>query len=267
MSGFDTLTILYGTIIGVSLGLTGGGGSIFAVPLLIYGLHTGVREAIGVSLAAVGATALLGALMQMRPGRLEINTSLIFALAGMVGAPLGTWIGTELPDALLLSAFGLLMLYVGIRMWREKTSQVRGEVTCARDRDGELRLTPLCFALLSVTGLFVGILSGVFGVGGGFLIVPALILVSGMSIHRAVGSSLLVIALICLAGVASYIWRGDSMPLKLSSLFIVGGLLGMIGGGMFRQRFSPPVLRRVFAVSMCCVGIFVLFQNLALGKF
>lgn len=263
MSGLDTLTILYGTIIGVSLGLTGGGGSIFAVPLLIYGLHTGVREAVGISLAAVGATALFGALLQMKPGRLEIKTSLIFAFAGMLGAPAGTWIGARLPDVVTLSAFALIMLYVGIRMWGGKAGEVRRKVTCSRDADGEMKLSPRCFAFLSGAGVLVGILSGILGVGGGFIIVPALIFVSGMSIHRAVSSSLLVIALICVSGVASYIWRGESLPVKLSVLFISGGLLGMIGGGLLRTICSAPVLSRVFALSMWFVGLFVLSQNLS----
>tara|TARA_R110002096_G_scaffold164099_6_gene331788 strand:+ start:1556 stop:2476 length:921 start_codon:yes stop_codon:yes gene_type:complete len=266
MTGFDTLTIVYGTIIGISLGLTGGGGSIFAVPLLIYGLHTNVREAVGISLAAVGATALFGALMHLRPGHLEVKTAFVFALAGMAGAPFGTWIGARLPDALTLSVFALLMLFVGYRMWRIRAPRIQTEPTCPRDENDQLHWTSRCFVLLMLSGLLVGVLSGIFGVGGGFIIVPALIMVSGMNIHRAVSSSLLVIALICVSGVASYLIRGDSMPVKLSSLFIIGGLIGMIGGGLLRSRLSASMLRRVFAVGMWLVGLFVLAQNLGFAS-
>jgi len=262
MSPFDLFTIVCGTVIGVSLGLTGGGGSIFAVPLLIYALQTGVREAVGVSLAAVGATALFGAIMQLRPGNVEVKTALIFAGAGMVGAPLGTGIGSRIPDAVTLSAFALLMVIVGFRMWRNKTPDNRRDATCARDETGMVTWTSRCFVFMCLTGFFVGVLSGIFGVGGGFIIVPALILVSGMAIHRAVASSLLVIALICVSGVASYLIQGEPFPLRLAFFFVAGGFLGMLGGGKLRTHLSPIMLRRVFAIGMWGVGVFVLSRSL-----
>ena len=120
MTSYDLLTVVYGLVIGFSLGSTGGGGSIFAVPLLIYGLGTGVREAVGISLAAVGATSLLGATLRWRAGELEMRTGLIFAMCGMVAAPLGTVAGGKFPDALTLSAFAVLMFLVGLRMWRSE---------------------------------------------------------------------------------------------------------------------------------------------------
>src|SRR6478752_1254751 len=117
MTPSDFLTIAFGMVIGFSLGLTGGGGSIFAVPMLIYGLGTGVREAAAISLAAVGATSLLGALLRWRAAELELRGGIVFALGGLIGAPFGIAIGARLPEALVLIGFALLMGIVGRSMW------------------------------------------------------------------------------------------------------------------------------------------------------
>ncbi|MCG8599650.1 MAG: TSUP family transporter [Verrucomicrobiales bacterium] len=267
MTTIDLLTVIYGTVIGISLGLTGGGGSIFAVPLLIYGLHSGVREAVGISLAAVGATALFGALMQLRPGQMEAKTAILFALAGTAGAPLGTWLGARVSDVVILTGFAAMMLAIGIRMWRQKSDSPVSAASgnrrnlCERKDDGSLIPGTRCIIALVTSGFLVGVLSGLFGVGGGFLIVPVLVLVSGMDIHRAVASSLLVISLICVSGVVSFIWQGGTIPPLLSLLFIGGGLLGMFTGSRLRKQFSPQTLRRIFAASMWGVGLFILTQN------
>ncbi len=258
---FDVLTAVCGLVIGFSLGLTGGGGSIFAVPLLIYALRSEVREAVGISLAAVGATSLFGAAMQSRTGNLDWRTGLVFAAAGMGGAPVGTWAGGKLPDAVTLSLFAILMLAVGARMWANRGVDEAGSSLCSRRMGGQLHWSPRCFSVLLAAGFLVGFLSGVFGVGGGFIIVPALVLVTGMSMHAAVATSLLVIGLICVSGVTSYVLAGDLLPLRLTILFAGGGLVGMIGGNDLRTRLPGPALKRVFAAGMWLVALFVLAQQ------
>lgn len=113
------LSLLFGTIVGLSLGLTGGGGAIFAVPLLVYGLAVAPQDAVGISLAAVGATALIGALQRLRAHEVDLATGVLFALAGMVGAPLGAWLNPRLPGALLLMLFALLMLVVAVSLLQQ----------------------------------------------------------------------------------------------------------------------------------------------------
>ncbi|MCK7502554.1 MAG: sulfite exporter TauE/SafE family protein [Comamonadaceae bacterium] len=113
------LSPLFGLIVGFALGLTGGGGSVFAVPLLVYGLGVPAHEAVVISLAAVGATALGGGLARLRNGEAELRTALIFGLSGIVGAPLGAWLNPRFPEAALLAGFALLMLAVATRMWRQ----------------------------------------------------------------------------------------------------------------------------------------------------
>lgn len=267
MSSSDFLTIAFGSIIGFSLGLTGGGGSIFAVPLLIYGLGTGAREAVSISLAAVGATSLLGAALRWRAAELELRGGMVFALGGLLGAPLGTAIGKRLPEALILIGFALLMGIVGIRMWRggQATPSLRQTSPCGLGDDHRIHLTSRCVAIVLGAGLLVGVLSGIFGVGGGFIIVPALIFVTGIPIHRAVSTSLLVIAVICASGVGSHSLAGEGLPASLTALFIGGGCLGMLPGLRLRSRLSGPGLNRVFAVGMWVVAVFLIVKNTVLA--
>ena len=165
----DLLGLAFGLIVGISLGLTGGGGSIFGVPLLVYGLNIPVGTSIGLSLAAVGITAGFGAALRLKEKEVDLRAGLVFAVAGMVLAPLGAWIGTKVSPALLLSAFALIMAFIGLRMWRGKveTGTVPGPCTV---RPGG-RLGPGCYVRLSLAGCAAGLMSGLFGVGGGFIIV------------------------------------------------------------------------------------------------
>jgi len=270
--------LLFGALIGLSLGLTGGGGSIFAVPLLVYGLGVRPREAIGVSLAAVGATALVGCLRRLARGEVEIHTGLIFAVAGVLGAPAGAWLGGRTPEAVLLVLFAGLMVVVAGRLWAqavgrpEEARAMRAALgptpadergpACRRDPSGRLRLTSRCFAVLVVAGLATGVLSGLFGVGGGFVIVPALVLVTGMGVHRAVATSLLVIALVGVSGVASHLAAGRPLPLDLTGLFVLGGVAGMELGARIGRRLGGPGLLKLFAAAMLAVAAYIVAKTL-----
>lgn len=265
------LAVLFGAIVGFSLGLTGGGGAIFAVPLLVYGLAIAPSEAVGISLASVGAMSAAGLLGRWRTGHVEPKTGLIFAVAGMLGTPVGTWVAGQIPPQLLLLLFALLMLVVAVRMWtgaRRATVRIAcspdeddAGPTCRRDPEGVLRLTSRCAGLLALVGVGTGVLAGLFGVGGGFVIVPALVVFSGMSIHRAVGTSLLVITLISLGGVASHLLMGRSISLETTLLFVTGGIAGMGLGILASHRLSGPSLQRTFAVAIIAVAIFVISKT------
>lgn len=259
------LSIVFGGLVGFALGLTGGGGSLLAVPLLVYGLSIAPREAIGISLAAVGFTALLGVIPRWHSGQVEAGTGVLFALAGMVGAPFGTWVATLIPEALLLTLFALLMLAIAARMWldapgTQPTSSIA--TTCERSDSGQLQLTTPCAILLLSVGVLTGFLSGMFGVGGGFVIVPALVLFSRMPIHRAVATSLLVIVLVSLSGVTSYVVAGREIAWDITGLFVAGGFLGMQLGGSFTQIISGPRLQRVFATGIVVVATWILAKSL-----
>lgn len=270
------LSVLSGALVGFALGLTGGGGSLLAVPLLVYGLAMAPREAFGVSLAAVGATALAGVIPRIRAGQVEVGTGVLFAAAGMLGAPLGTWGAGMIPEALLLLMFSVLMLFVAWTLWRKSNNKTKvvsceangcetndGQATCQRTADGRLRLTFRCAVLLAIVGLTAGFLSGMFGVGGGFIIVPALILFSGMPIHKAVATSLLVIVLVSISGVGSHVAAGREIPLDVTGLFVLGGVVGMALGRMVSERLPAAVLQRVFAGGIVAVAVFIVGKNIA----
>lgn len=260
-AGQDALGLLYGAIVGVSLGLTGGGGSIFAVPLLIYGMEFSARTAIGLSLAAVGATAGFGAALRLKAREIELVPGLVFAAGGMALAPVGTWVGHFIPAPLLLSVFALLMGLVAWRMWTAKSEAAGPPGPCVSRGGG--RLGPGCYTRLSAAGAAAGVLSGLFGIGGGFIIVPALLYVTGTTIHRAVATSLMVIFLISLSGVAASLLQGQSYPMPASALFVAGGVCGMWAGSSLRSRLSAAMLRKLFAVAMALVGAYMLVRNIA----
>lgn len=267
------LALLFGSIVGISLGLTGGGGSIFAVPLLVYGLAIDPRQAVGISLASVGLTALVGALQRYRKKQIEVRTGLIFSVAGMLGAPIGSWLSGQISESLLLALFAVLMLVVAVRMWRKAEKPPRevpatcdesaDQPTCNRDAAGNLVLTSRCARLLMLVGLAAGVLAGLFGVGGGFVIVPALVLFSGMNIHRAVGTSLMVITLVSISGVASHLLAGRPIEPETTFLFVGGGVAGMFLGNLMAHRISGPALQKVFAVAIVAVALFVITKTLA----
>lgn len=255
----DIVTALCGIVVGFALGLTGGGGSIFAVPLLIYALGVDVRTAVGVSLAAVGATSAFGVVSRLRSRDIDYRVGLVFAVSGMLTTPVGTWIGGRLPAAGVLLAFALLMLFVGVRMWRQSEPVQDSNPSQIQSRRNQKTV-----ALLRLIGIgfVVGLITGIFGVGGGFVIVPALVLFGGVSIHRAVGTSLLVITLICVSGVASYLIGGHGLPGRLTLIFVGGGCLGMFTGGLLQARLSGLAMRRTFALAMAGVALFVIGETL-----
>ena len=267
------LSLLFGLMVGFALGLTGSGGSIFAVPLLVYGLGTPVHEAVVTSLAVVGITALGGGLARLRGGEAELRTAVIFGLSGILGAPLGAWLNPRFPEAVLLAGFALLMLAVATRMWRqashrpEETRIIRagsdGEVdaagpACRYDPSGRLRFTSRCAAWLALAGTATGLLSGLFGVGGGFLIVPALVLIASLPMRRAVATSLWVIAIISVLGFASHVLAGARLNLELAVGFIGGGLAGMALGIGVGRRIAGPTLQKLFAGMIVAVAVFML---------
>lgn len=275
------MSVLFGIIVGLALGLTGGGGSIFAVPLLIYGLDVAPKSAVAISLGAVAITSAFGALEGWSRNLVELRAALIFAAAGMVAAPLGVFIGGLASDLLVVVSFAGLMLVVAIRMAvkaRREPAQagvVRARFTddaaddastiCHYSPDGRLRLNAPCSAALVGVGIIVGVLSGFFGVGGGFLIVPALMLITEMGIHRAVATSLLVITLIGLSGLGSAALSGREIDWALMGLFVIGGIIGMLSGRGLARFLAGATLQLAFAAAMIAIAVFIVVQCLFLA--
>lgn len=265
------VAVAAGCLVGLSLGLAGGGGAIFAVPLLVYGIGVDPRTAVSISLVTVAATALVGAIERWWYGQVEVPTGLLFAASGMLTAPLGGWLGTLIPEPLLLTAFAGLMLLIAGRMWAkasdptERSSPAASDAgsgpACRRDAEGKLRMTSRCASVLTVTGLAVGLLSGLFGVGGGFLIVPALAAFASMGVPRAVGTSLLVMTLVGAAGMVSQAAAGRSVPLDIAGGFVSGSMPGLLAGSFLGRRVTGPLLAQIFAVAIVLVATFIMSKT------
>ena len=206
------------------------------------------------------ATAMVGVILIQRSEGGALGGLGGGTLGGMMTAPLGASLGRHLPSSILLSAFAVLMGYVGWRLWRGRADD--GQEAPSRCVARADSFGAECYLRLGGGGAAAGVLSGLFGVGGGFIIVPALLFVTGMSIHRAVATSLLVIFLISISGVAAHVLHGQPFPMPLSALFVAGGFIGMLLGSALRGRLSGRTLQRLFAAGMWLVGAWMLAKNL-----
>ncbi len=263
------LTLIFGAIVGFSLGLTGGGGAIFAVPLLIYGLGLSPRDAVGISMMTVGVTAFAGFVQRMRRSQVELPTGILFAAAGIIGAPFGAWLALRTSDSVLLGVFSLLMLVIAARMWmnaggiHEHTllDDDDSGPTCQRDPAGKLTITTGCGLLLAGVGLVAGVLTGLFGVGGGFIIVPSLVTFSGMGIQRAIGTSLLIISLVSVSGAASHMTVNASLPIATAGIFALGSIAGLYAGSRLSRGLSGPGLQKIFAAAIVLIAAYVVVRS------
>ncbi len=249
----DLLTLASGALIGLTLGLIGGGGSILAVPLLIYVVGVASPHiAIGTSAVAVAANALTGVLLHARAKTVKWPCALVFAASGVIGAFAGARLGKAVGGEFLLFLFGLVMIGVGISMFLRKSAGGNPDVHL--DQASARKLLPSLVAY----GLGVGALSGFFGIGGGFLIVPGLINATDMPILNAVGSSLVSVAAFGLATAASYAMSG-LVDWHIAGLLLAGGVAGALLGTVLAGRLAArkALLARVFAVIVVAVGLYV----------
>jgi uncharacterized protein len=249
----DLLSIGSGGIVGFALGLLGGGGSILAVPLLIY--VVGVRSphmAIGTSALAVAVNAFANLISHSRAGNVKWPCAAVFALSGIIGAAIGAALGKAVDGGRLLFLFGLVMVVVAIAMLSPR----------AASGDPGIRINPAIAFRLVIIGAIVGLLSGFFGIGGGFLIVPGIMLGSGMATINAVGSSLLAVGAFGLTTAMSYAVAG-LVDWRIAGFFIAGGILGgLIGVTLSRYLAARrAVLTRIFALAVFAVAGFVLWRS------
>ncbi len=235
-------------VIGISLGLLGGGGSVLTVPIFHYILGYGVKSSIAMSLAVVGVTSAAGALGRLRTGELNGRAVLTFAPVAMLGTFLGARLALLVPAVAQLVLFAVTMLAAAFFMWR------------GRPADAAAPARPHVL-LVALIGGAVGILTGLVGVGGGFLIVPALVLLLGVPVKEAVGTSLGVIALNSASGFAGY-WGKVEIDLGFMAAFTALAIVGVLIGTRLGRQVSPGNLRRGFAVLLVVVGSAILLTSL-----
>ena len=272
-----TSLILLALVTGLLLGLLGGGGSILSVPILVYVVGMQPKTAIAHSLLIVGLTSLAAAWLHWRQGSVRTRVAVVFGLVAMAGAVAGARLALFVSGELQLILFAVVMLVAAILMFRGRRgekSQPEGTGLVAEGSGaGASRATPEPVLAgtphpprqssgisIAAQALGVGILTGLLGVGGGFMIVPALALLGGLSMHQAVGTSVLIIGFNGLAGFAGYLGQ-VSIDWGVVGVFTGCATLGALAGTLLMRRIDARSLRKGFALFLVCVAVFILYQN------
>ena len=238
--------------IGLSLGLLGSGGSIITVPVLVYLVGQPEKIAIAGSLGVVGAIALTGALQNAWRGNVEWRSVLWFGLPGMAGTYAGAWLSAYVTGAVQLAVFALVMLAASVMMFRRGGYQPTAGTTRPA-------------IMVVADGLAVGALTGFVGVGGGFLILPALVLLGGLGMRVAIGTSLAIIALNAFTGFFKHLHllsaQGQALDWAVLGTFVLLGAAGSVVGSHYANRVPQDTLRRVFAVFLVLMAAFILYES------
>lgn len=239
-------------LIGLSLGMLGGGGSTLTVPVFVYVLGFDPKAAIAMSLPVVGATSLVGAASHWRSGQVQVRTAVLFGVVAMAGSFLSArLLAPRVSGALQLALLAIVMVAAAVSMFRNAGGRKQAEGKAP---------VPAPLPLLALVALGVGTLTGLVGIGGGFLIVPALVLLAHVPMKQAVGTSLLVIAMNTFSGWAGYATHTD-VPWGFLAAFTTVAIAGILGGVHLTRFVSQAQLKRAFAVFLLCVGAFMLYQN------
>ncbi len=275
------MSLLLGVVVGLVLGLTGAGGSILALPLLMWTLDWTLVQAAPVALIAVAAASTFGTVAAWDVAYIRYRAAILMALVSLVTAPLGLITASILPLKILTTVFSVLLFFVAIRMWLqsrrapEETTVVRASVAgdeghahgplCRLNtKTGRLIWTRPCAVAVSACGALTGFLAGLLGVGGGFVIVPGLRAISELSIHSAVATSLMAVALISSATVGMAILMGRDLPWLVALPFALGALGGMLAGRGLAGRIAGPRLQMSFAALIAVVALGLLARTFQL---
>lgn len=244
------LTIGLAVLVGVTLGLLGGGGSILTVPLLAYVAGMDAKQAIATSLLVVGVTSAVGAISHARAGRVQWRTGLVFGAAGMAGAYAGGLLARFIPGTVLLIGFAVIMIATAVAMLRGRKNAGTG------DQPDSLPVLKIV-----LEGLVVGLVTGLVGAGGGFLVVPALALLGGLPMPVAVGTSLIVIAMKSFAGFAGYL-TSVQIDWGLAAAVTAAALVGGLIGARLTAMVNPDALRKTFGWFVLAMSSVILGQEI-----
>ena len=265
------LSIIAGLIVGFSLGLIGGGGSILAVPLLLYFVGLGYlypqgtpqsneidHLVIGTTALAVGLNAYINSFMHFKKGDVKVKQGILFTVPGIVGSFIGASLGLLAHGSSLLFFFGILMIVVAVLMWRNKGKPARPVDDVMKEIESSCKIR---YDRILPTGFAVGLLSGFFGIGGGFLIVPGLIFSAGLCMLRAVGTSLIAVGTFGVVSAIRYTMAGE-ISVLISLLYLAGGVAGGYLGTKVATSIPRGMLRKIFAIIIILVAIYLMYQNI-----
>jgi uncharacterized membrane protein YfcA len=273
----DYLTLIgpaLGILVGILMGLTGAGGGILSVPLLVFFLHLPIAEAAPIALCAVALASSIGAILGLRKKTLRYKAAGFMALFGLALSPVGLWIAPQIPNAPLQILFSLILLYVGIHLLRQARNEIKGIPEEKRKPPpclmnpaaGKLQWTLPCARALLFAGSLAGFLSGLLGVGGGFIIVPALKRYTDLPIKSIVSTSLGVLAIIT-GGGAIFSAATGSLNVIVAAPFSVAALGGLLIGLLLGKKLSGPHTQLIFSVFTLMIAIGLLIKGfLVLNK-
>ena len=261
------IVLIGATIIGLTLGMLGSGGSAITVPVLVYLVGHGAKESIAESMAIVGLISLVAAIPYARSHQIDWRSVWLFGVPGMFGTFLGAWLGGYSPDTVQLIVFGVV-LFVAAYSMLHKSKAARAVESTKANQDEEPSDRPRHRSpawKVAGEGTVVGVVTGFVGVGGGFLIVPALVLLGKLSMRLAIGTSLVIIAAKSLIGFAKYeqllLSTGSTVNASTILVFVLIGVAGSLVGRSINARLDQALLRRVFAFFLIALGSFVILRE------
>ena len=246
--------VLVGLAVGVILGALGGGGAIITIPVLAYGFGLGIHESTTASLVIIGLSSIVAMVAHAREGGVDWGRGLVFAAIGTFGAVAGSFIARGLDPNMLMLGFGALLVVVATLMLRRSRPR-------AADAEPASLRNPRTLLVTALAALLVGVLTGFFGVGGGFAIVPALTLLLGLSMRHAAATSLLVIAITSGAALVSKLGLGIQLDWPFVAAFTVATMIGSLGGVRVAGAVDPALLKRAFAILLLVVSAYTLVST------
>jgi len=271
ISQFQTISIMLGALVGVVLALTGAGGAIIAIPLLVFGLHLGLLQAAPIGLLAVMLAAGMAALMGLRAGIVRYKAASLMACCGLLTAPLGVWLAHAASNLGLTIIFSAVLIYVAITMFMKAQNAILyGPAECmdsnqpcrVNQQIGKFSWNAPCARAMVLSGAVAGFFSGLLGVGGGFVIVPALRKFTNLDMKFIVATSLAAITLVSGESVLVYAAKG-AIEWHLALPFVMGGLLGMMAGQVVAKKLAGPRIQQAFATVAFLIAIGLLIKALA----
>jgi uncharacterized membrane protein YfcA len=261
------LAFALGAVVGLILALAGAGGGILAVPLLVFGLHLTIMQAAPVGLIAVGAASAFGAVLGLREGLVRYRAAALIGITGMLLAPLGVRLARLIPNQPLMVAFAIVLAWVALRMFNQARGQPSARAEPAQlpcvlnPEEGRLIWTLPCAWALAGTGAVSGVLSGLLGVGGGFVIVPSLSRYTNLAIRSIFATSLAVIALVSIGGVSAAAWQG-AIAWNIALPFALGAIIALLAGRRIASRLAGSRLQQGFAITSAVVSVLLLARGL-----
>jgi uncharacterized membrane protein YfcA len=267
MIDVQLISICLGLFVGLVLALTGAGGSILAIPLLIFGLNLSITQATPIALLAVMSAASVGAAQGFSTGVVRYKTALLIAAFGIAFAPLGVWLAKWSPVLVLNLVFAAVLVFVAWRMWQQSTQTLQtnenkpAPACVINTATSKLFWTALCTKRLIITGGVAGLLSGLLGVGGGFVIVPSLRKVSNFDMQTIIATSLAVIALISATSFFTYLLQGD-IKWKIATPFVVSTMIGMFAFRLISNKIPAKFSQRSFAMISVIAAVIMIIKSM-----